>query len=247
MYKRQHGFSASDAINRNKVALCERNRIRTVLKYFPTHLLPAWLLHELGSLLWPRAAWQWAIPWRSWGWNAAHLASTWRLRRRFAPQRGRFESLLAPTWGSYPPPRPTNHLTPPPALAAAGATIAFDDGAAPQLGYGWYPVEVDGAQPMRWTAAAAAAFVRVPAATTRLACTWRAARGDQEVRLRLRRLDDLQAVWEWSEVPGTAWNDVGTACVVPAGAYELHILSSPAAGDSAGRELGVGVARLALT
>lgn len=240
-----HGFSASDAINRNKIALCERNRIRTVLKYFPAHLLPGWLLHELGSLCWPRPGWQWAIPWRAWGWNLAHLGSTWRLRRRFAPERGRFDSLLAPTWGSFPPPRPNNHLAPPPDVDAAGATLAFDAAAAPQLGYGWYPVE-PGAPPMRWTAAAATAFVRVPPATRELACTWRTARGDQEVSVRLRRLDDLAVVWEWRDVPGTTWTEARTACDVPPGVYELQFTSAPAAGDATGRELGVGLRRLAL-
>ncbi len=243
-----HGFSASDAINRNKIALCERNRIRTVLKYFPAHLLPGWLLHELGSLCWPRPAWQWAIPWRAWAWNVAHLGSTWRLRRRFAPERGRFDSLLAPTWGSFPPPRPTNHLVPAPDLGAAGAMLAFAAAATPpQLGYGWYPMESDGAACMRWTAAAAVAYLHLPTATTQFACTWRTPRGDQEVTVRLRRLDAPQPVWEWRDVPGVAWAEATTACAVPAGTYELQLVSDPPAGDAAGRELGVGVTRLALT
>jgi GT2 family glycosyltransferase len=50
-----HGFGSTDVLNRNKVALCERNRIRTILKYFPAHLLPAWAVREVGSLLVPRA------------------------------------------------------------------------------------------------------------------------------------------------------------------------------------------------
>ena len=241
-----HGFSSTDAINRNKIALCERNRIRTILKYFPAHLLPGWALRELGSLLRPRATWAWAIPWRAWSWNLAHLGSALRRRRRYGPRRGLFDPLLHPSWGSFPPPRPTHHLGRPDPAAAA-ASLAFESGAdAAPLSYGWYPPEQDGAVAMRWTTAHAAAFVRMPARATQLECEWRAPRGDQETTLRLRRLDDLAVQWEWRAWPGTTWARRRVACHLPPGTYELQICSQPAAADADGRELGVGIARLAL-
>ncbi len=241
-----HGFNASETINRNKVVLCERNRIRTVIKYFPRHLLYAWFPREFASLLLPRIAWRWAVPWRAWGWNLAHLVSALQLRRRFAPRRGRFDSLLDPSWGAFPPPRPTNHLNRPDPMAAT-AVLSFDADATPaQLSYGWYPIEHHGHTVMRWTTGAATAFLRVPRPTTRLVCEWRALRNDQEATVRLRRVDNLEVAWESTDLPGTHWTTRSLPCVVPPDTYELQIITTPAGSDSAGRELGVGVARLAL-
>ncbi|MDX2171004.1 MAG: glycosyltransferase family 2 protein [Deltaproteobacteria bacterium] len=241
-----HGFGSSNALNRNKIDLCERNRIRTILKYFPAHLLPAWALRELGSLLLPRSAWRWAVPWRAWGWNLANLASTWRLRQRYGPRRGYFDALIDPSWGTFPPPLPTNHLTQTdPAAATDQLPITRDDAASP-LSYGWYPPEHDGPVSMRWTAAHAAAFVRAPAAAARLEIEWRAARPEVVTTLRLRRLDDLAVVWHRRALPGTAWSQARLDCDVPPGAYELQLCSQPANADAGGRPLGVGIARLAL-
>lgn len=242
-----HGFGTSNTITRNKIALCERNRIRTVLKYFPPRLLPAWLLHEAASLLLPRAPASWAIPWQAWRWNLAHLASTLRRRRHFAPEAGRFDALLHPSWGSFPPPRPANHLLEPD-LARAGSAIAFATDAPPAaLVYGWYPVERDGSAAMRWTTGAASALLRLDAPAARLDAEWRTVRPDQDVTARLRHLDDLALAWEWSGRPGTTWTAASLPCSVPAGSYELQLLTTPSVGDPGGRALGVGVVRLALT
>lgn len=241
-----HGFGSTDAFNRNKVALCERNRIRTILKYFPAHALPAWALREIGSLLVPRAVWRWAIPWRAWAWNLANLGSTLRRRRRYGPRRGYFDSLIDPSWGAFPPPLPTNHLArTDPAAATDHLPIERTDGASP-LSYGWYPLEHDGAVAMRWTTANAAAFVQVPEGASQIELEWRAPRADVAATLRLRRLDDLGVAWQARRLPGSIWSRAGLVCALPPGRYELQIRSQPAHLDAGGRQLGVGIARLAL-
>src|SRR5260370_13514924 len=76
-----HGFSYSDKIFGNKVFLCERNRIRTVLKYFPARRLPVWFAREaalcarlehhlLTTML------------KAWLWNLAHLPSALKWRHK---------------------------------------------------------------------------------------------------------------------------------------------------------------------
>lgn len=241
-----HDFGASDAINRNKLFLCERNRIRTVLKYFPASLVPGWLGRELLSLLRPRSPSLWAIPYRAWAWNLAHLRGAMRIRHRYRPAPPAVESLLQRGWGTFPPPRPNNHLNRPDP-SRAGPALGFDgEQEAPQLNFGWYQFERHGAALIRWTSGVASAFLRAPARTRRLSISWLAACPGQLATLRLRRLGETEPIWQADGVPMARWDEQRYPCAIPAGTYELHIATSPVHVDRGGRELGVAVSRVVL-
>ena len=240
-----HDFGGSDVINRNKVLLCERNRIRTVLKYFPAGALPRWLFTELLSFFHLRPAWMWTIPYRAWGWNLANLGTALGIRRRFRARPCNLDPLIFPTWGEFPPPRPNSHLNRP-EPARAGTELSFDGRDESQLNFGWYPLERDAQAELRWTTAAASCFVRVPSGAAHLEITWRAAAADQRTALRLRRLGELAPAWETLDAPATEWHTRRYACAPEAGAYELQLLTTPPVADRGGRELGVAVTRLAI-
>ncbi len=239
-----HDFGGADAFNRNKALLCERNRIRTVLKYFPIPRLPLWFLHELASLV-PRPGREHqTIAYRAWAWNLPRLPSA--LRRRWRFRRGGpggFWALIHPSWGTFPPPRPENQLNRPDPRAASAVLDACD--AAAPLNFGWYPVEHGDYYPMRWTSAAASAYVRIPARASKAEVTWRAPSGDQQTVLRLRLVDRPATAWQATDTPPTRWETSRYPCTVPPGVYELQLLTDPPYRDAGGRELGVGVARIA--
>jgi N-acetylglucosaminyl-diphospho-decaprenol L-rhamnosyltransferase len=241
-----HDFGASDEINRNKLLLCERNRIRTVLKYFPAAQLPSWLLREALSLLHVRPAWLWALPFRAWGWNVAHLPSTLRRRRRYGGAPAALQRLVFPTWGTFPPPRPNNHLNRPD-TAQLSTGLAFDGAREiPQLNFGWYQLERHGSAAMRWTTGIASAFLRVPTGAREAVVTWLAARPGQLTGLRLRPLGETGAVWQTADAPAPHWQTRRYRCALAPGLYELQLETAPVHVDAGGRELGIAVASVTI-
>ncbi len=241
-----HDFSVSDTWNRNKALLCERNRIRTVLKYFPVPRLPLWLLHELASLIPRRGHTDVRIPWAAWAWNLRHLRSAVSRRRRFRRGGpGGFWTLIHPSWGAFPPPRPNSSLCRPDPTAAGNVLDASSNGAA--LNFGWYSAELDPTCKMRWTSPAASAYVRIAGGATQLEVLWRAASGDQQTTLRLRPVDRPVTAWQWTDAPPLRWGTWRYSCALPPGVYELQVLTDPPYRDMYGRELGVGIARIAFS
>ena len=119
-------------------------------------------------------------------------------------------------------------------------------GAAPALVYGWYPAERDGALTMRWTTGAAAALLRLEAPASQITATWRTVRPDQDITVRVRRLDDLAVLFERSGRVGTSWITQEFPCALPSGTYELQILTAPAVVVGGGRALGAGIVGLSL-
>jgi GT2 family glycosyltransferase len=163
-----HGSGAAGADSARKRLLCERHRMRVVLKHASAHTLGRWAAWEARSL---RAA---SIPvraqkLRSIGWNARHLpsvlASRWRLRRADrVPER-----LVDASWGDGFPAGVPLRLRPAP--DSARARVEMDDpDAEGQLLHGWFPVERVGDRSYRWAGLRAAALVRLdePAVRMRL-------------------------------------------------------------------------------
>ena len=239
-----HDFSYSDGINRNKVLLCERNRIRSVLKYFPLSRLPAWLLHEIRMSGYLRSAPLRSIPLRAWAWNLAHLPSALRCRRRFASGRKAFWPLLYASWDAYPPPLPNNQAFRPDPWSATPRLQCDGEHDAAQLNFGWYAPERDGQRPFRWTADIASAILRFPAGIASAKLTWRGARGDQQATLLLRRLGELRPIRTIEQAPHLSWADTVFACEAPAGLYELQIQTAPTYRERAGRNLGVAISSI---
>jgi hypothetical protein len=85
----------------------------------------------------------------------------------------------------------------------------------------------------------------VPFRASHAEVTWRAPSGDQQTVLRLRPVDRPTTTWQATDIPPTRWETTRYPCVVPPGVYELQLLTDPPYRDAGGRELGVGVARIA--
>jgi GT2 family glycosyltransferase len=163
-----HGFGAAGGDSARKRLLCERHRMRVVLKHASASTLAKWAAWEARSL---RAA---SMParvqkLRSIAWNARHLPSAlgsrWRLRRApSVPDR-----LVDPSWGDGFPAGVPLRLRPRP--ERAHASVEMDDpDAEGQLLHGWFPAERVGERSYRWAGLRAAALVHLeePAGRMRL-------------------------------------------------------------------------------
>ncbi|MBM4269363.1 MAG: glycosyltransferase family 2 protein [Deltaproteobacteria bacterium] len=240
-----HDYSSSTTTTRDKMYLCERNRIRTVLKYFPLRLLPRWLLHEralIGYLRWRDFR---SIPFRAWGWNLCHLVSALAHRRRASTGRYAYWHLMHWSWGQYPPPLPEEHVCET-RLGAAGAKLDLGTEAdASSLLFGWFAPEQDGTIPYRWSAPAASLVCKLEEPASRCTISFRSPRPDQRVRIVLRRLGEIDPAVELPlDPPAPHWSSRTVSCDLGAGTYEVLVLSNPPLVDPLGRELGAGLASI---
>lgn len=145
-----HKFSYSDKFNKNKVFLCERNRIRCILKYKNINDIPLWMkmeiFHEIKNfILFPIFLW-------SWIWNIVHIHDI--LKTRFAESRLDKSSiehkLFDPTWGYYPPAIPNNSIFRP-NVEKIDNILEIGKDCTDHLNYGWYNVEKDKNKLFRWS------------------------------------------------------------------------------------------------
>jgi GT2 family glycosyltransferase len=154
-----HGFGQSAGESSYKRLLCERHRMRVVLKHVPLGELGRWVRHELDELRWAdrerRSRKLGAI-----AWNVRHLRSTGAARRALhgappAPQR-----LIDPSWGDGFPAGVPPRARPRPEAAGSALEIA-DLGSEGQLLYGWFPVERVAGRSRRWAGVQTGALIRL--------------------------------------------------------------------------------------
>jgi GT2 family glycosyltransferase len=219
-----HRFGQDGTDAPRKRLLCERHRMRVVIKHAPRDALARWAIHEAREL---RRA---ASPTRSLKvraivWNLGHLSSAlaerWRLRK--APPVP--DRLVAPTWGEGFPAGVPQLLTPNPDRAGSRVDMA-DAGSEGQLIHGWFPVErVDG-RSYRWAGTRAAVLIRLTEPARRLRLDYVHVPVDiGAITLELRAVDSpdpLAPVWSTS----LPWQYVGRSVenhplLLPAGNYEV--------------------------
>jgi GT2 family glycosyltransferase len=160
-----HG-SGAVADSARKRLLCERHRMRIVLKHAPASTLATWAAWEARGL---RAA---TTPvrvqkLRSIAWNVRHLPSALASRRRLRDAPSVPDELLDASWGDGFPVGMPLRLTPAPQHAGARIDMS-EPRAADQLLHGWFPAERVGERSYRWAATSAAALVRLDAPARRL-------------------------------------------------------------------------------
>jgi GT2 family glycosyltransferase len=207
-----------------KRLLCERHRMRVVLKHAPLGRLGRWASHEASGL----AAAPTAVrlqKLRAIAWNARRLPSVLASRRRMRHAAVVPEWLLDRSWGDgFPagvPPRPM------PVPEHASERVAMGEpGVEAQLLHGWFPLErVDG-RSYRWAAAHAALLVSLKRPTRRLRLDYAHAPSEiGGVDLSIRRLDagdPLAALWtmrlRWQYVARSIENH---PLELPPGNYEV--------------------------
>jgi GT2 family glycosyltransferase len=192
-----HAFGQPSAPTDRKQLLCERHRMRVVLKHAPRGELGRWLLHEASALRrasFPRQK----LKLEAIAWNVRHLLSMFnsrlRLRRRPAPPA----RLVDRSWGDGFPAGVPPVLTPRPSNATNALQTAHP-GSEGQLLYGWFPAERNDGRGYRWAAVHAAALIELKAPARRLLLDFSHVPLDNGgVEVRIRRLgspDPLAFVW----------------------------------------------------
>jgi len=161
-----HGFGAARGDSARKRLLCERHRMRIVLKHAPARLLATWAAWEARGLRTATRPVR-VQKLRSIAWNLRHLPSTlagrWRLRNAPAVP----DELLDSSWGDGFPVGMPLRLTPAPQRAGPSIDMSEPE-ALDQLLHGWFPAERVGERSYRWAATSAAALVHLDAPARRL-------------------------------------------------------------------------------
>ncbi len=241
-----HDWATADRINRNKAYLCERNRIRTVLKFFPWRHLPGFLLREVHLRRYLRIHGLRTLPLRAWAWNLRHLGSALRWRRRFRVRPRRYWHLVEKTWGQFPPPLPADDTCRLDTACLTGEVVLGAPLAEKALLFGWYPVSQEGEIWFRWAARVASLALEVEQRATRLEILYRTPGPSEEVRLVLRRLGTLGPVCVLDLEASPRWRAAAYDLDLPPGRYEALALCRRGLVDPWGRELALGLASIGL-
>ena len=222
-----HGFGGAGGAGGDsdqKRLLCERHRMRVVLKHSSARTLARWVAHEARAARGAPPSRR-VLKLKAMAWNARHLpsvlASRWRLRR--APRVP--DRLVDPSWGDGFPAGVPPRLTPRPESVGNGIDMA-DAGGDGQLTYGWFPAErVDG-RSYRWAGEQAAALITLEAPAKRLRLDYAHVPVDiGGVEVGIRRLgssEPLTPVWttrlRWQYIARSVENH---PLALPAGDYEV--------------------------
>ncbi len=155
-----HGFGqAGGGESAYKRLLCERHRMRVVLKHAPLGELGRWARHEADEL--KRADRERrGVKLRAIAWNVRHLRSTGAARRalRGAPRAP--ERLIDQSWGDGFPVGVPPRAGPRPEAAGSALEMA-DPGSEGQLLYGWFGAERVAGRSRRWAGVQAGALIRL--------------------------------------------------------------------------------------
>jgi GT2 family glycosyltransferase len=232
-----------------KRLLCERHRMRVMLKHASARTLPRWAVHEALAIRRAGAARRARKP-IALAWNVRHaasvLSSRWRLRR--APRVP--DRLIHPSWGDAFPAGVPSRLNPRPETAGKSVDMA-DPGVEGQLVYGWFPPEHQDGRSYRWSGIQAAALIGLQAPARRLRLDYTQVPADTGgVDLSIRCYgspDPLTPIW----VTHLSWQYM-ERCVenhpiaLPAGDYEVVFSARQAWSDPPHetRQLGVALARM---
>jgi len=207
-----------------KQLLCERHRIRVVLKHIAPDTLARWARHEALALI--RAPWSGrTLKLKAIAWNLRHLPSVLADRRRLRRAPRVPDRLIDPSWGDGFPAGVPALLTPRPQTAGSSIEMADPDSTGALL-YGWFPLERVGGRSYRWAGAQAAVLVRLDAPVRRLWLDYAHAPVDTGgVDVFIRRqgaADPLARIWSthlsWQYIERCVENH---PLALPAGDYEV--------------------------
>jgi GT2 family glycosyltransferase len=218
-----HGVGGGGGDSARK-RLCERHRMRVVLKHAPMRTLARWAAHEARAFRQATAPTR-ARKLRALAWNALNLPSVLASRRRMRGFVGPPDRLIDPSWGdAFPAGVPPLSMPHP---QDAGRRVDMADARSElQLSYGWFPTEhVDG-RSYRWAGVQAAALVALRTPAKRLRLDYAHVPVDiGGVDVCIRRLDScdpLTPVWRtrlaWQYIARSVENH---PIALPSGNYEV--------------------------
>ncbi len=220
-----HSFGQSAGNTPRKQLLCERHRMRVVLKHTPVGDLGRWAAHETRAFR-SAAASRRLVKLRAMTWNTAHLPSALASRARLHRQPSAPSRLIDPSWGDAFPVGVPTRGTPNPETAINVLDMAEAD-SEDRLLYGWFPAEqADDGRRCRWAGTDAAALIelKAPARVLRLDYT-HVPVDTGGIDLHIRRVgssEPLKPVWSahlpWQYTERTVENHL---LKLPAGDYEV--------------------------
>jgi hypothetical protein len=224
-----HGFGRGSGDSVSKQLLCERHRMRVVLKHASLPVLARWTAHELRSARQASAARR-AIKLRAVGWNARHFPSVLATRRRLRRAPRVPDQLLDQSWGDGFPVGLPLLLTPRPETAVSAIAMA-DPASEGRLLYGWFPTEHTGGRTYRWAGEQAAALIRLQSPASHMRLEYAHVPADiGGVAVAIRRvgsLDPLTPVWatqlKWQYISRSVENHF---LALPASDYEVVFSAS---------------------
>ncbi len=234
-----HGWGFSDGFLPSRRYMCERARIRTVLKYYPARRLVSWLSHEVRHL---KSAAGRSLLAKAWMWNLRHLPSALIWRLRILRHKTSFWHLLDPSWGYFsrpPAENRANHLD----LAKAQSVLLMDGkDDIRQLNFGWYYAESDSTRTFRWSAPHASVLFRLREPVLSCTVTFLGLPSKRTVRILVRAFGSLKPLNETAfDLSPPGWMQRTFHVHLPAGCYELLLFCDNEYIDPAGRRLGVAV------
>ncbi len=244
-----HGFGAAGGEEARKRLLCERHRMRVVLKHTPARFLGDWGANELRALRAAPAAVR-RQKLAAFAWNARHLPSALASRWRERALASVPDDLVDSSWGDAFPGGVPSRSRPVPESSGADVDMS-DPRSSGQLVHGWFPVERDGRRSYRWAGPRAALLISLeqPARILRLDYTHVPA-DIGGVELEIRRVgasEPIAPVWSarlpWLYIGRSAENH---PLELAAGDYEVvfracGVWSSP---PSDTRRLGFALSRI---
>jgi GT2 family glycosyltransferase len=219
-----HGFGQSSGETARKRLLCERHRMRVVLKHVPPRDLRRWVSHEMRTLRQARRPHR-SIKLRAMAWNVAHLPSVLASRARLRHQPGVPDRLVNPSWGDAFPVGVPARSTPRPETATNVLDMA-EPRREDQLLYGWFSAEVaEKGRSRRWADTEAGALIELRSAAKILRLDYTNAPvdlGGVDIQVRRVGAEPLEPVWSaqlpWQYTERTLESRLLN---LPAGAYEI--------------------------
>jgi GT2 family glycosyltransferase len=219
-----HDFSLTGDDFTRKQLLCERHRMRVVLKHASVRMLAHWTVREALATMRARPPGR-ALKLKAMAWNARHLPSVLASRRRVRGAPRAPDRLVDPSWGDGFPAGVPSLLTPRPETAGNSIDMA-DPRHEGQLLHGWFPPEHVNGRSYRWAGVQAAALIRLEAPAKRMRIDFTSAPADLGgVYVCIRRLgssDPLAPVWAtrllWQYVARSVENHPLALCE---GDYEI--------------------------
>jgi GT2 family glycosyltransferase len=214
-----HDFTAADASPR-KALLCERHRIRVMLKHRRGRGLAEWVGQELRTLRAAAPARR-RLKLRAMIWNVRHGPSLLVARRRLSKALPLPERLLDGSWGDGFPVGLA--LLSQPNVESAAPVLAMASGGEEQLVYGWFPREEVQGRSYRWAAAWARSLLSVDHRVRRLHLDFAHVPVDTGgVDVSLRRPGAVEPAWtshlDWQFLARTVENHVVS---LEPGVYEV--------------------------
>lgn len=235
-----HDFQVN--LSPRKILLCERHRLRVMLKHASLRELAPWAMHEaVATIRLPSPHYE--LKQDALRWNLKNLPSALLARWRLRSARRAPSSLFEPSWVDHPVAPPGR---PDPGAASGHVDLASADGDQ-GLHYGWFPVELVDGRRCRWSTIDAGLLVRLTQPARHMAVRyWLQPGAAGGVTVSIHPAGSLVAAKsiELPELDG--WQEFSYPLNLAAGDYELRFHaaspSKPSRTDS--RTLGVALSEL---